>query len=64
MISATIRDMPSSSVAVQTVSLAFARRVIWQIWRLVKMLQTEIKPIISGKNADTCGERRCFQQRR
>ncbi|MCL4863304.1 MAG: hypothetical protein KJZ93_28120 [Caldilineaceae bacterium] len=48
MISATIRDIAIIIIAVQTIVIGVLLGVlIWQIWRLVKMLQTEIKPIIS-----------------
>lgn len=48
MISATIRDIAIIIIAVQTIVIGVLLGVlIWQIWRLVKMLQTEIKPIIN-----------------
>jgi hypothetical protein len=48
MISATIRDIAIIIIAIQTIVIGVLLAVlIWQIWRLVKMLQTEIKPIIA-----------------
>ncbi len=47
MISATIRDIAIIVIAVETVLINLLLGIlIWQIWRLVKMVQTEIKPII------------------
>jgi hypothetical protein len=47
MISATIRDIAIIIIAVQTIVIgALLGLLVWQIWRLVKLLQTEIKPII------------------
>jgi hypothetical protein len=47
MISATIRDIAIIIIAVQTIVIGLLLGVlIWQIWRLVKLLQTEIKPIL------------------
>jgi hypothetical protein len=47
MISATIRDIAIIIIAVQTIVIgALLGILIWQIWRLVRMFQTEIKPII------------------
>lgn len=47
MISATIRDIAIIVVAIETIIInALLVILIWQIWRLVKMFQTEIKPII------------------
>lgn len=48
MISATIRDIAIIIIAIQTIVIgALLGVLIWQIWRLVKMFQTEIKPIIN-----------------
>jgi hypothetical protein len=48
MISATIRDIAIIIIALQTIVIGVLLGVlIWQIWRLVKMIQTEIKPIIT-----------------
>lgn len=47
MISATIRDIAIIIIAIQTIVIGVLLGVlIWQIWRLVKLLQTEIKPIL------------------
>jgi hypothetical protein len=47
MISATIRDIAIIIIATQTIVIGVLLGVlIWQIWRLVKLLQTEMKPIL------------------
>lgn len=47
MISATIRDIAIIIIALQTIVIGILLGVlIWQIWRLVKLLQNEIKPIL------------------
>lgn len=47
MISATIRDIAIIIIALQTIIIgALLAILIWQVWRLIKMIQTEIKPII------------------
>lgn len=47
MISATIRDIAIIIIAIQTIVIgALLAILIWQVWRLIKMIQTEIKPII------------------
>ena len=47
MISATIRDISIILLALQTLIVNILLGVlIWQIYRMVKMLQTEIKPMI------------------
>jgi hypothetical protein len=47
VISATIRDIAIIVIAVETIVINVLLAVlIWQIWRLFKMLQTEIRPII------------------
>lgn len=48
MIAATIRDIAIIIIAVQSIVVGVLLGVlVWQVWRLVKMLQTEIKPIIT-----------------
>ncbi len=52
MLSATIRDIAIIIIAVQSIIIGLLIGVlIWQIWRLVKILQTEIKPIIDDTQA-------------
>ncbi|MFN8491921.1 MAG: hypothetical protein U0350_30250 [Caldilineaceae bacterium] len=47
MITATIRDIAIIIIAIQSIVIgALLAVLVWQIWRLVKMIQTEIKPII------------------
>lgn len=47
MISATIRDLAIILLAMQALVVNILLGVlIWQIWRMTKMLQTEVKPII------------------
>jgi hypothetical protein len=47
VLSATVRDIAIIIVAVQSVVIGLLLAVlIWQIWRLVKIIQTELKPII------------------
>lgn len=47
MLSATIRDIAIIVIAFQSIIIGVLLGVlIWQIWRLVKLVQTEIKPII------------------
>ena len=47
MISATIRDIAIILLALQTLIVNILLGVlIWQIYRMVRMLQNEIKPII------------------
>ena len=49
MISATIRDIAIIIIALETIIIgALLGILIWQVWRLVKLLQTEIKPIIQN----------------
>ena len=47
MISATIRDIAIILLAIQilVVNLLLAL-LIWQVWRMIKMIQTEVKPIL------------------
>lgn len=47
MISGAIRDIAIIIVALEILILnALLIVLVWQIWRLVKMIQTEVKPII------------------
>jgi len=47
MISGAIRDVTIIIVALEILILnALLIVLVWQIWRLVKMIQTEVKPII------------------
>lgn len=47
MIVATIRDIVIIFLAVESiVVIAMLGILIWQIWRLTRMIQTEMKPII------------------
>ena len=47
MISATVRDIAIILVAFEILIMnALLVVLIWQIWRLVKMIQVEIKPVI------------------
>ncbi len=47
MISGTIRDIAIILIAVETIIInALLVILVWQIWRLVKMFQKEVKPII------------------
>ncbi len=47
MISATLRDIAIIIVAVETIIInALLIVLIWQIWRLIKMVRDEIKPIL------------------
>src|SRR4029450_11451528 len=48
MLSATVRDIAIILIAIQTLVIGVLLAVlVWQIWRLVKMIQLEIKPIIA-----------------
>ena len=52
MLSATVRDIAIIVVAIQSIVLGVLIAVlIWQIWRLVAMIQTEIKPLIDDTQA-------------
>jgi hypothetical protein len=52
VLSATIRDIAIIIIAVQTIVIGLLIAVlIWQIWRLVKILQTEVMPIIEDTKA-------------
>lgn len=47
MIGGAIRDIAIIIVALEILILnALLILLIWQVWRLVKMIQTEVKPII------------------
>ncbi len=47
MLSATVRDIAIIVVAVESLVIGVLLAVlIWQIWRLVAMLQTEVKPLL------------------
>lgn len=47
MISATVRDIAIIVIAFQSILIGLLLGVlVWQIWRLVKLIQSEIKPII------------------
>lgn len=47
MISGTIRDVAIIFVALEILILnALLIVLVWQVWRLVKMIQSEVKPII------------------
>lgn len=52
MLSATIRDIAIIIIALQTIIIGVLLGVlVWQIWRLVKVIQTELKPIIEDTQA-------------
>ncbi len=52
MLSATVRDLAIIIVAIQSIVLGVLIAVlIWQIWRLVSMIQTEVKPLIDDTQA-------------
>jgi hypothetical protein len=47
VLSATLRDIAIIIVAVQSIVIGVLLGVlVWQIWRLVKIVQTEVRPII------------------
>ena len=47
MISATVRDLAIILLAMQALIVNILLGIlIWQIWRMIKMVQTEVKPII------------------
>lgn len=55
MISATLRDIAIIVVAVETIIInALLILLVWQIWRLIKMIRDEIKPILEDTK-DTVG---------
>ena len=55
MVAATIRDIAIIIIAIQSIVIGVLLGVlVWQIWRLVKMLQNEIQPILKDAQ-DTVG---------
>lgn len=47
MVAATIRDIAIIIIALQSIVIGVLLGVlVWQVWRLIKMVQTEIKPIL------------------
>lgn len=47
MVTAAIRDIAIIIIAIQSIVIgALLGVLVWQIWRLVKMLQNEVQPII------------------
>jgi hypothetical protein len=55
VISATLRDIAIIIVAVETIIInALLILLVWQIWRLIKMIREEIKPILEDTK-DTIG---------
>jgi hypothetical protein len=52
VLSATIRDIAIIIVAVQSIVIGVLLAVlVWQIWRLVKIIQIEVMPIIEDTQA-------------
>jgi hypothetical protein len=52
VVSATVRDIAIIIIALQTIVIGVLLGVlIWQIWRLVKIVQTEVMPIIEDTQA-------------
>jgi hypothetical protein len=52
VLSAIVRDIAIILIAVQTLVIGVLLAVlIWQIWRLVKIVQTEVRPIIEDTQA-------------
>lgn len=48
MVAATIRDIAIIIIALQSIVIGILLGVlIWQVWRLIKMIQNEIKPILT-----------------
>lgn len=48
MVAATIRDIAIIIIALQSIVIGILLGVlIWQVWRLIKMVQNEIKPILT-----------------
>lgn len=48
MVAATIRDIAIIIIALQSIVIGVLLGVlIWQVWRLIKMVQNEIKPILT-----------------
>ena len=55
MIAATIRDIAIIIIAIQSIVIGVLLGVlVWQLWRLVKMLQNEVQPILKDAQ-DTVG---------
>ncbi|MCB0063304.1 MAG: hypothetical protein KDE19_14385 [Caldilineaceae bacterium] len=47
MVAAAIRDIAIIIIAIQSIVIGVLLAVlVWQVWRLVKMLQSEVQPII------------------
>jgi len=47
MIAATIRDIAIIIIAIQSIVIGMLLGLlVWQLWRLIKMLQNEVQPII------------------
>jgi hypothetical protein len=47
MVAAAIRDIAIIIIAIQSIVIGVLLGVlVWQVWRLVKMLQSEIQPIV------------------
>lgn len=52
MLSATVRDIAIIIVAMQSIVLGVLIAVlIWQVWRLIKMIQVEVKPLLDDTQA-------------
>ena len=52
MLSATIRDIAIIIIAIQSIVIGVLIAVlIWQIWRLIRIVQTELMPIIEDTQA-------------
>jgi hypothetical protein len=52
MLSATVRDIAIIIVAMQTIVIGILIAIlIWQIWRLINMIQVEIKPLLDDTQA-------------
>lgn len=55
MVAATIRDIAIIIIAIQSIVIGVLLGVlVWQIWRLVKMVQNEVQPILKDAQ-DTVG---------
>jgi hypothetical protein len=49
MISATIRDIAIIIIALESIIIgALLGILVWQVWRLVKLLQREVQPILQN----------------
>ena len=54
MISATIRDIAIIIIALESILIgALLGLLVWQVWRLVKLIQTEIKPLLRDAQETT-----------